>query len=37
MIARHWQQKHTGVPKPYPTKTELEKYGLMPQGKEWEV
>jgi hypothetical protein len=37
MIARHWQQKHTGVPLLYPTKTEIEKYGLMPQGKSWEI
>jgi hypothetical protein len=37
MIARHWQQKHTGVPLLYHTKTEIEKYGLNPQGKSWEI
>ena len=37
MIARHWEQKHTGVPLLYPTKTEIEKYGLNPQGKSWEI
>jgi hypothetical protein len=34
---RHWAQKHTGNPVLYPTKTELEKYRLKAQGKEWEV
>jgi hypothetical protein len=34
---RHWHQKHTGVPILYPTKFEIEKYGLKPQHKEWEV
>jgi hypothetical protein len=34
---RHWHQKHAGVPILFPTKFELEKYGLKPQGKEWEV
>jgi hypothetical protein len=34
---RHWGQKHTGIPILYPTKTELEKYGLQAQGKDWEI
>lgn len=34
---RHWPQKHTGVPILYPTKFEIEKYGLKPQGKKWEI
>jgi hypothetical protein len=34
---RHWHQKHSGVPILYPTKFEIEKYGLKPQGKKWEV
>jgi hypothetical protein len=34
---RHAAQKHTGVPVLYPTKVELEKYGLKPQGKSWEI
>ena len=34
---RHWVQKHTGIPVLYPTKTEIEKYGLKPQGKNWEI
>ena len=34
---RHWGQKHTGIPVLYPTKTELEKYGLQAQGKSWEI
>jgi hypothetical protein len=34
---RHWGQKHKGVPILYPTKAELEKYGLKAQGKNWEV
>lgn len=33
----HWHQKHTGVPLLFPTKFEIEKYELIPQGKEWEV
>ena len=34
---RHAVQKHTGIPVLYPSKTELEKYSLKPQGKSWEV
>jgi hypothetical protein len=34
---RHAAQKHTGIPVLYPTKTELERYGLKPQGKSWEI
>ena len=34
---RHWGQKHTGIPVLYPTKTEIEKYGLKPQEKSWEI
>lgn len=34
---RHWGQNHTGIPVLYPTKTEIEKYGLQPQGKDWEI
>ena len=34
---RHWGQKHTGIPVLYPTKTEIEKYGLKPQAKSWEI
>ena len=34
---RHAVQKHTGIPVLYPTKAELEKYGLKPQGKSWEI
>ena len=34
---RHAAQKHTGIPVLYPTKAELEKYGLKPQGKSWEI
>ena len=30
-------QKHTGIPMLYPTKAELEKYGLQAQGKDWEI
>lgn len=33
----HWHQKHIGVPVLYPTKFEIEKYGLKPQGKKWEI
>jgi hypothetical protein len=33
----HAIQKHTGIPVLYPTKAELEKYGLKPQDKEWEI
>jgi hypothetical protein len=33
----HAAQKHTGIPVLYPTKAELEKYGLKPQGKRWEI
>ena len=33
----HWSQKHSGIPVLYPTKTELEKYGLKAQGKDWEI
>jgi hypothetical protein len=33
----HAAQKHTGIPVLYPTKAELEKYGLKPQGKSWEI
>jgi hypothetical protein len=34
---RHWGQKHNGIPKLFPAKTELEKYGLQAQGKDWEI
>jgi hypothetical protein len=34
---RHAAQKHPGIPVLYPTKAELEKYGLKPQGKSWEI
>lgn len=34
---RHAAQKHTGIPVLYPTKAELEKYGLQAQGKDWEI
>jgi hypothetical protein len=34
---RHWGQKHTGIPVLYPTKTELKKYGLQAQRKDWEI
>jgi hypothetical protein len=34
---RHAAQKHTGIPVLYPTKAELEKYGLKAQGKSWEI
>jgi hypothetical protein len=34
---RHWGQKHTGIPILYPTKTELKKYRLQAQGKDWEI
>jgi hypothetical protein len=34
---RHWGHKHKGIPVLYPTKAELEKYGLKAQGKEWEI
>jgi hypothetical protein len=34
---RHWHQTHTGVPILYPTKFEIEKDGLKPQGKKWEI
>ena len=34
---RHWHQKHPGVPILFPSKYEIEKYGLTPQGKEWEI
>ena len=34
---RHAAQKHTGLPVLYPTKAELEKYGLQAQGKDWEI
>jgi hypothetical protein len=34
---RHAAQKHSGIPVLYPTKAELEKYGLKPQGKSWET
>jgi hypothetical protein len=34
---RHWGQKHKGIPVLYPTKIELKKYGLKPQGKSWET
>lgn len=33
----HVIQKHTGIPVLYPTKMELKKYGLKPQGKSWEI
>jgi Bifunctional DNA primase/polymerase, N-terminal len=33
----HAAQKHTGIPVLYPTKAELEKYGLQAQGKDWEI
>ena len=34
---RHAVQKHRGIPVLYPTKAELEKYGLKAQGKSWEI
>jgi hypothetical protein len=34
---RHAAQKHSGIPVLYPTKAELEKYSLKPQGKSWEI
>jgi hypothetical protein len=34
---RHGAQKHTKNPLLYPSKTEIEKYSLTPQGKEWEI
>ena len=34
---RHAAQKHAGIPVLYPTRAELEKYGLKPQGKSWEI
>ena len=33
----HWHQNHAGVPILYPTKFEIRKYGLKPQGKKWEI
>jgi hypothetical protein len=34
---RHAAQKHRGIPVLYPTKAELEKYGVKTQGKSWEI
>jgi hypothetical protein len=34
---KHGAQKHHKNPLLYPAKAEIEKYGLNPQGKEWEV
>jgi hypothetical protein len=34
---RHAAQKHRGIPVLYPTKADLEKYGLKPHGKRWEI
>jgi hypothetical protein len=34
---RHGALKHLENPLLYPSRYEIEKYGLTPQGKEWEV
>lgn len=34
---RHGAQKHPKNPLLYPSKAEMEKYGLQAQGKSWEV
>jgi hypothetical protein len=34
---RHGALKHSSNPLLYPSKFEIKKYGLMPQGKEWEI
>jgi hypothetical protein len=34
---RHGAINHHKNPLLYPTKFEIEKYGLIPQGKEWEI
>ena len=34
---RHGALKHPSNPLLYPSRYEIEKYGLTPQGKEWEV
>jgi hypothetical protein len=34
---KHGGNKHTKNPLLYPSKAEIEHYGLKPQGKEWEI
>ena len=33
----HVKDKHGSEYAPYPNKSEIEKHGLEPQGKEWEI